>query len=161
MNAEQQTKQTKKPKQEGFKWGQELLKAKEIIASLNQTIEEQHEMIDTLNDDNDAHRNQLHRTLTENEKLKAQADRTETYKKFLEQENRELKIKNKYLEESITIEKLKVEANKAFMKTQEVDFTTRFEENAELHRVFLRKDMVINGLQDRVNALEDKLKKKI
>lgn len=128
MNAEQQTKQTKKPKQEGFKWGQELLKAKEIIASLNQTIE-------------------------------AQAERTETYKKFLEQENRELKIKNKYLEESITIEKLKVEANKAFMETQKVDFTTRFEENAELHRVFLRKDMVINCLQDRVNALEDKLKR--
>ena len=56
----------------GFKWGQALLKAKAIIASLNETIEEQYEMIDELNDENDAHRNQLHRTLTENEKLKAE-----------------------------------------------------------------------------------------
>jgi small-conductance mechanosensitive channel len=67
-----QSAQPKKPKQEGFKWGQELLKAKAIIASLNETIEEQHEMIDELNDDNDALRNQLHRTLTENEELKAE-----------------------------------------------------------------------------------------
>ena len=59
-----QSAQPQKPKQEGFKWGQELLKAKAIIASLNTTIEEQHEMIDELNDDNDDLRNQLHRTLT-------------------------------------------------------------------------------------------------
>lgn len=42
----------------GFKWGKELLKAKAIIAELN--------------DDNDAHRKQLHKILTENEKLKAE-----------------------------------------------------------------------------------------
>jgi hypothetical protein len=89
--------------------------------------------------------------------LEAKLERTETYKKFLEKENGELKIKNRDLEERITIALLKVEANKAFMKAHETQFADRFEQSAELHRVFLRKDMAIDCLQDRVNALEEKL----
>jgi C4-dicarboxylate-specific signal transduction histidine kinase len=84
-------------------------------------------------------------------------ERKTEYVKFLEKENRELKIRREYLSDRLSLANLKVEANQAFMDENE-QFIRGVFENDACHRIFLKKDIVINEQQRMREELEMKLK---